>query len=202
MKKYCWLRGVVLLANQQVNFHHWLNSNLFIYQAIMERCPTCQFVGKSLRKHYDKKPRCKFAWQEQQEREKALEEISGRKVNSDENEEMSDLSVVHSDNDITVTSIQDKSHQGSLRSGDEVQEIVADVHPEAERINVEKLGFTVNQYCETELLKILNDKHVPHGIYQDVLEWSRRAKRMKYSFEPTRTKRSTQIRHLTRWQSQ
>ena len=25
---------------------------------------------------------------------------------------------------------------------------------------------------------------------------------MKYSFEPTRTKRSTQIRHLTRWQSQ
>ena len=132
----------------------------------------------------------------QQEREKDLEDIR-------QTQDVSDLSLVHSEDDSTVNSIQeDESHASSLNDED-VQEVVSDdVHPGAEIIDAGKLGFTVNQYCETELLKILNDKHVPHGIYQDVLEWSRRAKRMKYSFEPARTKRSTQILHLTRWQAQ
>ena len=60
----------------------------------------------------------------------------------------------------------------------------------------------MNQHCETESLKISNDKHVPHGICQDALEWSPRSKRMNCSFEPTHTKQSTQTRHLTRWQAQ
>ena len=64
-----------------------------------------------------------------------------------------------------------------------------------------RLGFTVEQYCETRLLKILNDRQVPHNTYKEILEWSRDAKRMKYSFEPTRTKRTTQVRHLTKWQA-
>ena len=61
-------------------------------------------------------------------------------------------------------------------------------------------GFTIDQYCETDLAKLLNDKHVPHGLYQDVLEWAHKAKRMKYSFEPKRVKRSTLVRHLSQWQ--
>ena len=52
--------------------------------------------------------------------------------------------------------------------------------------DVHSRGFTVEQYCETKLLKILNDKQVPHGTYKEILEWSSEAKRMKYSFEPTR----------------
>ena len=31
-------------------------------------------------------------------------------------------------------------------------------------------GFTVDQHCETDLAKLLNDKHVPHGLHQEVLE--------------------------------
>ena len=40
-------------------------------------------------------------------------------------------------------------------------------------------GFTVDQCCETDLAKLLNDKHVSHGLYQDILQWACRAKQMK-----------------------
>ena len=61
-------------------------------------------------------------------------------------------------------------------------------------------GFTIDQYCETDLAKLLNDKQVPHGLYQDVLQWAHKAKRMKYSFKPKRAKRSTLVQHLSTWQ--
>ena len=158
----------------------------------MERCPTCQFAGKSLQKHCDKKPCCEHAWQEQQERKrKAPEDIGPTK-------DVSDLSVVHSDNNGFIASNQDESHASSLNDESEFIIFLDDVHLQAaEVIDTSELGFTVNQCCETELLKILNDKHVPHGIYQDVLEWSQRSKRMNHSFESTCTKQSTQMRHLT-----
>ena len=86
---------------------------------------------------------------------------------------MSDLSVVHSDNDSTIAFNQDESHASSLNDENKFENVLDDVHWQpADVIDASKLGFTVNQCCETELLKILNDKHVPHGIYQDVLEWS------------------------------
>ena len=67
--------------------------------------------------------------------------------------------------------------------------------------DVHRHGFMVEQYYKTRLLKFLNNKQVPHSTYKDILEWSHDAKRMKYSFEPTRTQRATQVRHLTKWQA-
>ena len=133
----------------------------------MERCPTCQFVGKSLQKHCDKKPRCKCAWQEQQERKrKAPEDIGPTK-------DVSDLSVVHLDDKSTIAFNQDESHASSLNDENDFKNVSDDVHLQAaDVIDASKLGFTVNQCCETESLKISNDKHVPHGICQDALEWS------------------------------
>ena len=66
--------------------------------------------------------------------------------------------------------------------------------------DVGQLGFTVAQFCEIKLLKLLNDEQVPQSLHKDVLEWSRNAKRLKCSFEPTCTKHSTMITHLTEWQ--
>ena len=31
-------------------------------------------------------------------------------------------------------------------------------------------GFTVDQFCETDLLKILNDRQAPHGMCQETLD--------------------------------
>jgi hypothetical protein len=45
--------------------------------------------------------------------------------------------------------------------------------------------YTVEQFTETKLLKILNDAAVPHVLYQDILSWASEAKRNKYSFCPT-----------------
>ena len=144
----------------------------------MERCPTCSFVGKSLRKHCDKKPHCKNAWKEQQERKrKAPEDIGPTK-------DVSDLSVVHSDDNGTIAFNQDESLASSLNDENKFENVLDDVHWQpADVIDAKKLGFTVNQHCETDSLKLSNDKHVPHGICQDVLEWSRRSKRMNHSFD-------------------
>ena len=110
----------------------------------MERCPTCSFVGKSLRKHCDKKPHCKNAWQEQQERKrKAPEDIGPTK-------DVSDLSVVHSDDNSTIAFNQDESLASSLNDENEFENVSDDVHWQpANEIDAKKLGFTVNQCCET-----------------------------------------------------
>ena len=190
----------------------------------MESCSICFFKGKSLRKHFAKKPECLIAWKQQEQRRITCNAITNqscqrRGKNSDssinssaivnqsyEDSENSDLSIVWSD---------EGSDDDEINSNDELEEDNVN-----EEINLNspvsshnaggpttidiqdigQLGFTVNQYCETKLLKILNDKQVPHGLYKDVLEWSRDAKRMKYEYEPTRLKRSTAIRYLIKWQ--
>ena len=87
--------------------------------------------------------------------------------------DVSDLSVVHSDNNSAIASNQDESHASSLNDENEFKNVLDDVHLQAaDVIDASELGFTVNQHCETESLKILNDKHVPHGTCQNVLEWS------------------------------
>ena len=123
----------------------------------------------------------------------------------------SDLSIIWSDEEDDAVQLNDSVSEGEENNPDEgnVGESIAEHHDVAsanpvffsDTTGTAGLGFTVEQYCETKLLKILNDKQVPHGTYKEILDWSRDAKRMKYSFEPTRTKRTTQVRHLTKWQA-
>jgi hypothetical protein len=48
------------------------------------------------------------------------------------------------------------------------------------------VAFTTSEFAETKLLKMLNkDVHVPHFLYQDVLNWAKDAKQSIYmSFCP------------------
>jgi hypothetical protein len=61
------------------------------------------------------------------------------------------------------------------------------------------IKFTVEQFTETKLLKILNDAAAPHFLYQNILNWASEAKRNKYSFCPTRLERSFQVKYLEKW---
>jgi hypothetical protein len=46
--------------------------------------------------------------------------------------------------------------------------------------------FTSSTFVETKLLKMLNDAHAPHFLYQDVLNWTKEgaAKELNYDFLP------------------
>jgi hypothetical protein len=49
--------------------------------------------------------------------------------------------------------------------------------------------FTNSDFMEPKLLKILNNAHIPHFLYQDLLNWAKEAKQSNYeqgSLEPTR----------------
>ena len=41
-----------------------------------------------------------------------------------------------------------------------------------------KKCFTTSQYHETKLLHILNQAHIPHFLYKDILDWARDGKMM------------------------
>ncbi len=58
------------------------------------------------------------------------------------------------------------------------------------------LCFTPSDYAETKLLKLLNDAHAPHFLYQDVLNWVKEAKQLQYDFCPQRTTRRAQIKYI------
>ena len=191
----------------------------------MESCSICFFRGKSLRKHFARKPECLIAWKQQEQRRITCNAIA--------NQSCQRRSGKNTDSSINLSAIVNQSYEYSGNSdlsivwsddGSDDDESNSNVESQEENVNekinlnsfvssnnagsptvmdiqdIGQLGFTVNQYCETKLLKILNDKQVPHSLYKDVLEWSRDAKRMKYAYDPTRLKRSTAIRYLIKWQ--
>ena len=177
----------------------------------MQRCPNCDFDGKSLRKHFDKFPQCKTMWLEgikryETRRDEAISESSVASSPGEgmfeENSTISNFSVIYSEDNSTVKPSAKRIHGNDSSDSECSVEETVPVKRLSGNIDSKKMGFSIDQYCETELLKILNDKQAPHGMYQQVLEWSCRAKRMRYSFEPSLTKRSTHVRHLTEWQAQ
>ena len=62
------------------------------------------------------------------------------------------------------------------------------------------VSFTNSDFIETKLLKILNDAHAPHFLYQDLLNWAKEAKQSNYDFLPKRSTRKAQILHIEKWQ--
>ena len=162
----------------------------------MESCPFCSYVGKSLRKHFSKVPKCK---QLSQQNQKSKSSAGMPKPFPPNVIEMPQNDFMFSSDDGTSAMMADKetepddtqSHESPFE--DNASNCSSVVMPKES-----SYGFTIDQYCETDLAKLLNDKHVPHGLYQDVLEWAHKAKRMKYSFKPKRVKRSALVRHLSR----
>ena len=162
----------------------------------MESCPHCSYTGKSLRKHLSKATKCKRLFQHECQLPAATPKPFPPKVFE---MPQNDFTFSNNDSNSSMTTEGDmESHDAQSNSSHCTDEASND-KPVA-MPNESSYGFTIDQYCETDLAKLLNDKHVPHGLYQDVLEWACKAKQMKYSFEPKRTKRSTLIRHLSRWQ--
>jgi hypothetical protein len=164
-----------------------------------EHCPICKFKGVSLRKHWAKKPECKNYW----DTLKNQESIDATTVDTSHNDSHSDApSDVWSDDDVLNCNAS-ISEEDEIIAERDYNDVVA--VPAASKIGdhqeISRLGFTVDQHCETKLLKILNDKKVPHSTYPEILEWCREAKKMKYSFEPRRTQRKAQVAYLTKWQS-
>ena len=164
----------------------------------MEHCPICQYKGLNLRKHFGGSPECKTAWDQQRQMNAVtVVEAPASFVNSD-------ISNIWSDDDEGSILEEGEDNDANGENDSVAIDTPAPVCVDANCMphpDVRRHGFTVEQYCETRLLKILNDKQVPHSTYKEILEWSRDAKRMKYSFEPTRTQRATQVRHLTKWQA-
>jgi hypothetical protein len=61
-------------------------------------------------------------------------------------------------------------------------------HPiETDNVMQYDIAFTSSEYVEKKLLKVLNDAHAPHFLYQDVLNWAKEANKLKYDFLPHRT---------------
>ena len=201
---------MVCAITHTANTHFYSTPNVFFHLAslllffhddskntntIMERCPICQYKGQNLRKHFFGSPECKTTWDQQ----RRMNDITI--VEAPEEVINSDISIIWSEDDDGSILEEDENNED-----EENNSVAIDTHHlvganPIPHPDMDRLGFTVEQYCETRLLKILNDKQVPHSTYKEILEWSRDAKRMKYSFEPTRTKRTTQVRHLTKWQA-
>lgn len=162
------------------------------------------YEGKSLRKHLSKAPNCRRLFKESHDQQlaaKALPNPPPPKVI-----EMPQNNAIFSATDGTGNDDSSARITDSEFLSDDVQSYASHCTNAtsngltAVMPKESSHGFTVDQYCETDLAKLLNDKHVPHGLYQEVLEWAHKAKRLKYSFEPKRVKRSTLVRHLSRWQ--
>jgi hypothetical protein len=61
------------------------------------------------------------------------------------------------------------------------------------------IRFTTAQFHEAKLLKLLSDANAPHYLYKQVIEWGRAAKNDNYNFNPTRSLRNAQVKHLEKW---
>ena len=52
---------------------------------------------------------------------------------------------------------------------------------------------------EVKLLHLLNDQNVPHGLYQDIIEWAQEAYLDGYKFCPRRVSRGAQVKYIQKW---
>ncbi len=69
-------------------------------------------------------------------------------------------------------------------------------HDAASRFGIR---FTTAQFHETKLLKLLNDANAPHYLYKKLINWGRAAEHDNYNFNPTRSSRNAQVKHLEKW---
>ena len=153
-----------------------------------------------MREHFGKKPECKIHWDALQRQEF----IDAATVDTSHNDGNSDSpSDVWSDDDALNCNDSSSKEDETIAKRDHNDVVaVSGASTIVDHQEISRLGFTVDQHCETKLLKILNDKKVPHSTHQEILEWGCEANKIKHSFEPSRTQRKTQVEHLTKLQPQ
>ena len=61
--------------------------------------------------------------------------------------------------------------------------------------------FTLEDQTQTELLKMLNDAHAPHSLFESVNDWALRAHTSGYGFNPAHRTRKGQITYMVKWQN-
>ena len=59
--------------------------------------------------------------------------------------------------------------------------------------------YTNSDLVEIQLLKMLHDANTPHYLYKDILEWAKHSSELNYNFNPGRTNRSGQLKHIEKW---
>ena len=62
------------------------------------------------------------------------------------------------------------------------------------------LGFSKQMFHQTTLLKILNDAHAPHYLYEEIMKWAKNAIDDNFSFQHANFKRQNVIKSLTKTQ--
>ena len=93
----------------------------------------------------------------------------------------------------------DEESDSTSGSNDNITEVVKGDHTNLEKfVSPPGLCFTSSDYVETKLLKILDDAHSPHFLYQDILNWAKESSKHQYDFRPQRTTRIAQIKHIER----
>jgi hypothetical protein len=65
-----------------------------------------------------------------------------------------------------------------------------------ELVTLDGLCFTTSDFVETQLLKLMDNAHAPHFLYQDVLNWAKDAQQSGYDFHPKCTSRRAQIKRI------
>ena len=93
----------------------------------------------------------------------------------------------------------DEESDSTSGSNDNITEVVKGDHTNLEKfVSPPGLCFTSSDYVKTKLLKILDDAHSPHFLYQDILNWAKESSKHQYDFRPQRTTRIAQIKHIER----
>ena len=109
-----------------------------------------------------------------------------------------DQPYVDSDNDASATSIQDDY---SIDANNNNLTVAANhLNPDTALLLEGKkrppIHRTPDEYFPTKLLKILDDINAPHYAYKSICEWGKEAYNSNYNFDPERTTRKAQIKHL------
>jgi len=60
---------------------------------------------------------------------------------------------------------------------------------------------TLEDQTQTKLLKMLNDAHAPHYLFEGINDWARTAHSSGYGFNPQHRSRVGQLRYMERWQN-
>jgi hypothetical protein len=94
------------------------------------------------------------------------------------------------------TSSDDDSDSTLESNDDSTEDALEDDFNPDEFVPPPGLCFTPADLAETKLLKLLDDAHSPHFLYQDVLNWAKESSKLQYDFRPQRTTRMAQIKHI------
>ena len=98
------------------------------------------------------------------------------------------------DNDVVVHGDETASVDTSRHSNGTNESVTNSILDDEEELL--QSGYHNDLYVETKLLKLLNDKKVHFSLFNDIVEWGKEACDLRYSFNPKRSHRQSQIGHL------